>query len=123
MKKHTQWIVILLLTATFLCLFGCVQKSDTKDYNTMATNSARLVKYIGSWEILLLDKLEKTDVGLHATFRVYTVDAVQVPSDYLGLTAAEADKVAALTCIGTASATFLDGDLDNVRNLDVVLNK
>ncbi len=123
MKKHTQWIIILLLAAAFLCLFGCGQRSDTKDYNTMATNSARLVKYIGSWEILLLDKLEKTDVGLHATFRVYTVDTVHVPSDYLGLTAAEADKVAALKCIGTASATFLGGELDNVQYLDVVLNQ
>ncbi len=123
MKKCTLLIVILLLTATLLCLFGCSQRADTKDYNTVTTNSARLVKYIGSWDILLLDTLTKTEMGLSATFKVYTVDAMQDPNDFLGLTAAAADGNAALECIGTASATFVDGSLDNVRDLAVTLTK
>ncbi len=123
MKKHTQRIVILFLAAALLCLSGCSQKFETRDYNTMATNSARLVKYIGSWEILLLDTMEKNDVGLYATFKVYTVDAIQDPNDFLGLTAAEAEGNAALKYIGIASATFLGGELDNVQYLEVVLNQ
>ncbi len=129
-KKYIIILCVLLaLAVAATCLFFLLSEKEEgngrtrKDYNVAVTNYALRRNFISTNEILLADvSTDGKDGNIIMTFHIYTVADGYAPSYFMDMEIAEAKENPGLSRVGFASASFLNGDPNQVFGLNVSHN-
>ncbi len=125
-KKHIVMLAVLLV-ALAAAIYSLTQTdwelpsapAQTADFATAATEHALSTESISENEILIVQATKTDDSGTHVTFCIFSVAQGCTPKDYLSLDMDTARSTPELTQVGTATASFLGGKPENIRNLKI----
>ncbi len=129
MKKRTLLMLIILAAAIAAAVY-CLSQIDWQlpsaaataaDYSAAATQQALSAGSISENEILLTQTLEESSTGdVTVRFCIFSVAEGYEAGDFLSLSASEAEGRPGLTQVGTATASFIGGKTENIRNLKII---
>ncbi len=128
MKKKILLMALILAVAIGAAVYCLVQtdwffpaaSADAADFGAAATEYALNAGTIGENELLIADTLETDGSGTHVDFVVFSVAEGYDPGDFRDYDMARAVAAPELTQVGTATASFVGGKPENIRNLKII---